>query len=111
MCFSRPVYFALDALEIGSMGPVIIRNSRRWPLAVLSAGAVTLSAAALFRGNGSPLFAIELVSALSCGVLAVWLLLDSRPQLVLDDRGILDRRLRVGRIPWSRIERAYAQPL
>jgi hypothetical protein len=93
------------------MEPVIIRNSRRWPLAVLSAGAAGLSVAALFHGNGSPLFAIELVSALLCGVLAAWLLLDRRPQVVLDDRGILDRRLRIGLIPWSRIDRAYAQPL
>jgi hypothetical protein len=93
------------------MEPVVLRNSRKWPLTVLFAGAAGLSVAALFHDTGSLLFAIELVSALLCGVLAAWLLVDRRPQVVLDDRGILDRRLRVGLIPWSRLERAYAQPL
>src|SRR6185436_4904814 len=93
------------------MDRVVLRNSREWPLALLLAGAAGFSAAAVFHGTGSLLFAIELVSALLCGILAAWLLVDRRPQVVLDDRGILDRRLRVGLIPWSRIERAYAQPL
>ncbi len=93
------------------MEPVMIRNSRRWPLVVLSAAGVSLAVAAVIHGEASPFFAVELLGFLACGVLAAWLLVDSRPQIVLDDRGILDRRLRVGLIPWSRIGRAYVQPL
>jgi len=29
--------------------------------------------------------------------------LDRRPKLILDDRGILDKRLRIGVIPWAEI--------
>jgi len=34
-------------------------------------------------------------------------LIDSRPRLVIDDQGILDRTLGVGLIPWSEITGAY----
>jgi hypothetical protein len=92
------------------MDPVTIRHSRKWPLVVLSGAVVGLAVAAVVHGSGSPLIVFDLFSFVVCGVLAIWLLFDTRPQVVLDDRGIFDRRLRVGLIPWSSIQRAYAEP-
>lgn len=46
-----------------------------------------------FFGAGIPLFLKQL--------------LDARPRVVLDEVGVLDRTLGVGRIPWTEIEGAY----
>ena len=46
-------------------------------------------ACVVFFGTGIPIFS--------------WQLLDSRPRLVLDDQGVLDRTLGVGVIPWTEI--------
>ena len=48
-------------------------------------------------GSGVPLFA--------------WQLFDSRPRLVIDEQGILDRTLGVGVIPWSEITCAYVKSI
>lgn len=45
--------------------------------------------AAAFFGAGVPLFA--------------WQLLDARPRLILDERGIFDRTNGMGWVPWSEI--------
>ncbi|MEW6734112.1 MAG: STM3941 family protein, partial [Acidobacteriota bacterium] len=34
-------------------------------------------------------------------------ILDSRPRIIIDDQGILDRTLGVGLIPWNEIDAAY----
>ena len=47
----------------------------------------------LFFGAGIPMF--------------LWQLVDARPRLIIDDRGVFDRMLGVGVIPWSEITGAY----
>ena len=51
----------------------------------------------VFFGAGIPLFA--------------WQLIDSRPRLVIDNQGILDRTLGVGVIPWPEITGAYLKSI
>lgn len=46
-----------------------------------------------------------------CALVGARQLIDSRPRLVIDDDGILDRTLGVGRIPWSDIRGAYLRSL
>jgi len=41
-----------------------------------------------------------------CALVAVWQIIDTRPRLIIDDEGILDRTLGVGCIPWSEIQGA-----
>lgn len=53
--------------------------------------------AIIFFGSGIPLFG--------------WQLADSRPRLVIDEQGILDRTLGVGIIPWSEITGAYLRSI
>jgi hypothetical protein len=64
-------------------------------------------------GSGNPLECLlmagcTLVFALFTCV-AVWMLIDRRPRIVLDQYGILDRKIGVGRIAWSDIVHAYIQ--
>jgi hypothetical protein len=51
----------------------------------------------VFFGAGIPLFS--------------WQILDARPRLVIDDRGVFDRTLGVGVIPWSEITGAYVKSI
>lgn len=51
----------------------------------------------IFFGSGIPIF--------------IWQLLDNRPRLVIDERGVRDRTLGVGVIPWSEITGAYVQSI
>ncbi|MCB1100033.1 MAG: PH domain-containing protein [Verrucomicrobiae bacterium] len=46
-----------------------------------------------------------------CALVAIAQIIDSRPRLIIDDEGILDRTLRVGRIPWSEIQGAYIRTI
>jgi len=52
---------------------------------------------------------IALMFAASLALL-LWRLLNPPPLLVIDDRGILDRRLHLGWIRWDEIEGAYSAP-
>jgi hypothetical protein len=42
-----------------------------------------------------------------CAVGLLWMLIDRRPRIVLDQYGIFDRKIGVGRIAWSDIIHAY----
>jgi hypothetical protein len=46
-----------------------------------------------------------------CALIFVWQLIDSRPRLIIDDDGIYDRTLGIGRIPWSDIRGAYLRSI
>ena len=59
----------------------------------------------LLSGDGSSLF-VGLSSIAffgGCALVATKQLLDARPRLVIDDRGVLDRTLKVGVIAWNDI--------
>jgi len=90
---------------------LIIKNSR-WKYVLLLLGSIGFVAcgiwividgswlgwfAIVFFGSGIPLF--------------IWQLADSRPRLIIDDYGVLDRTLGVGRIAWSDIEAAFVRSI
>lgn len=43
--------------------------------------------------------------------LFIWQIIDPRPRLVVDEHGVFDRTLGVGRIAWSDIEAAYVRSI
>src|ERR1700688_304235 len=47
----------------------------------------------------------------SCAAVFAWQIFDNRPRLTIDDLGIDDRTLGVGKIPWSEITTAYRQSI
>ena len=51
----------------------------------------------LFFGSGVPIF--------------LWRIADARPRLIIDEHGVLDRTLGVGRIAWGDIEAAYVRSI
>lgn len=53
--------------------------------------------AIMFFGSGIPIF--------------IWQIVDSRPRLMIDDEGVTDRTLGVGRILWSDIQGAYVMSI
>jgi hypothetical protein len=46
-----------------------------------------------------------------CALVSLWQLLDARPRLVVDEDGIYDRTLHVGRIGWGDIKGAYLKSI
>ena len=51
----------------------------------------------VFFGAGMPLF--------------VWQIIDRRPRLLMDDEGVLDRTLGLGKIPWKDIDGAFLKSI
>ncbi len=41
----------------------------------------------------------------------IWQIVDSRPRLIIDEKGVIDRTLGVGRIAWSDIKAAYVMSI
>ena len=93
------------------MEKLVIKNSR-WKYVLLLIGSIGFVvggiwmlmrgkpfgwAAIVFFGSGIPIF--------------VWQLADSRPRLLIDEQGVLDRTLGVGRIAWSDIRAAYVRSI
>jgi hypothetical protein len=93
------------------MEKLIIKNSR-WKLVLLLIACIGFVAAGiwmviegewfgwfsiLFFGSGIPIF--------------IWQIADSRPRLIMDARGVLDRTLGVGYIAWSDIQAAYVRSI
>jgi hypothetical protein len=87
----RYVFLLLIAIGFVVAGIFIVLGANGAGDALL--GWVTI----IFFGAGIPLFA--------------WQLYDSRPRLIIDEQGILDRTLGVGRIPWSEITSAHVQSI
>lgn len=93
------------------MKNVVIRASR-------VRSAVLLVVAAMFVAAGLMLLDSRAYIRLGRGLVVVfgvvtaWAvvrLLDPRPRVILDDGGVTDRTLGVGRIDWAHIRRAYAR--
>lgn len=93
------------------MEKLVIKNSR-WKYVLLLIGSLGFVAAGiwmlikgewfgwlaiLFFGSGIPIF--------------IWQIADARPRLIIDEQGVLDRTLGVGRIAWSDIEAAYVRSI
>ena len=63
-----------------------------------------ISAFTIWFASAGPLFILELAASGATVLLGAVLLFDRRPQVSIDDRGILDRRLSVGLVHWPEIQ-------
>jgi hypothetical protein len=91
------------------MDPIVLGAARgRW-LLLLVVALCFVAAGVLMIASGDALLVGWMSVAFfgACAVVFVWQLLDRRPRIVIDDRGILDRTLRVGVIEWGDVEGAY----
>jgi hypothetical protein len=83
-------------------------------LILLSLGFVSVGVGYIaLVGSGDPLGCLLMAGCTFVFALftcvSVWMLIDRRPRIVLDQYGILDRKIGVGRIAWSDIIQAYIQ--
>ena len=89
------------------MEKLVIGNAR-WKYVLLLGGCVGFVAVGvviLARGNW---FGLVPIIFFGSGIpIFVWQILDSRPRLVIDEHGVVDRTLGVGRIAWRDIEGAW----
>lgn len=93
------------------MEKLVVRNLRRKYLKLLlgSMGFVAIGVLMVARGQWSGWVAITFFGAGL--IVSAWQIADSRPRLIIDERGVLDRTLGVGRIPWGDIEAAYVRSI
>lgn len=93
------------------MEPIVIRPSRlRWALLLVTA--LVFVAAGVVMAASSEGVIVGVLSIVFfglCALVAIQQLTDARPRVVIDDEGVLDRTLKVGRIAWSDIEGAYVR--
>ena len=88
------------------MAQIVIGSSRRQLvlLLVVSLAFVVTGVAMIFDGKWFGLLAVLFFGA--CAAVFMWQLLQTRPRLTIDERGIEDRTLGVGRIEWRDIRAA-----
>jgi hypothetical protein len=95
------------------METVVVKNSR-WQYAILllaSLGFVAGGAFILAMGGPLPVGWAGIVFFGACALVSAWQFADARPRLSISERGILDRTMGIGLIPWSEIERAYVRSI
>lgn len=96
------------------MTPLVIVSSRtKYAWYLLMSLAFVLGGALIVRGRDSDAWVgwLCMVFFGSCAMIFVWQLIDSRPRLVIDDKGVMDRTLGLGVIPWSEMEGAYLKSI
>ena len=93
------------------MTPIILKSSRLKYVALLivACGFVAGGVFILLTGKVGAAWIGWMNIAVfgACIPVFVWQIIDSRPRLTIDAKGILDRTLGVGLIPWSEITGAY----
>src|SRR5215210_1288333 len=93
------------------MEKLIIKNSR-WRYVLLLIGCIGFVAAGIWMVFAGKPFGWLAILFFGSGIpISIWQLADSRPRLVIDEHGVLDRTLGVGRIAWSDIEAAYVRSI
>ncbi len=95
------------------MDKITTRTSRAWAVANLvgSLGFVAGGVLTLLIG-GPPLIGWLGIGFFgACAAVFSWRLVDARPRLVIDDKGIWDRRWNAGVIEWSDIRTAWVKHL
>lgn len=95
------------------MQPIIIAQSRsRWALYLVGSALFTTIGVLVVRTRNGMLIGWADIIFFGCAtLLCARNLLDTRPRIVLDDNGVLDRTLKVGVIAWSDITDAYARSM
>ncbi len=93
------------------MGKLIIKNSR-WKCVPLLVGCVGFVATGIWIVVRGGAFGWVPILFFGSGIpVCVWQIADSRPRLVIDERGVVDRTPGVGRIAWGDIEAAYVRSI
>jgi hypothetical protein len=93
------------------MEKLIIKNSRWKHVLLLIAGVGFVVAGVWMVIRGKPFGWAAIVFFGSAIPVFVWQIADSRPRLVIDERGVLDRTLGVGLIAWGDIRAAYVRSI
>lgn len=93
------------------MEKLVIKNSR-WKHVLLLVGCIGFVATGIFIVAKGDAFGWVAILFFGSGIpIAVWQIADSRPRLIIDEQGVLDRTLGVGRIAWGDIESAYVRSI
>jgi hypothetical protein len=93
------------------MKKLIIKNSR-WKYVPLLIGSFGFVAAGIWMVIQGEAFGWIALAFFGSGVpIFIWQIVDSRPRLIIDERGVSDRTLGIGRIRWSDIEAAYVRSI
>ena len=93
------------------MEKLIIKNAR-WKYVLVLLGSIGFVAAGIWMVLDGRLFGWLAILFFGCGIpISIWQIADSRPRLIIDQHGVLDRTLGVGRIAWTDIEEAYVKSI
>jgi hypothetical protein len=88
------------------MDPVVIGARRRhWAVvAAVGTSLAVVGGALIGLQFRAAVGWVTLVVAGAAALFGAWQFYDGRPRVVIDDRGVLDRRFAIGLIPWTDIE-------
>jgi len=89
-------------------------SKRKYFLFLLgSLGFVAVGVFLLIKGKQDAAVAawLSIIFFGACSLAFIFPLFDARPRIILDDKGLFDRTLGVGLIPWSEITGAYAKSM
>jgi hypothetical protein len=93
------------------MEQLIIKNSR-WKYVLLLIGCIGFVVAGIWMVFAGKPFGWLSILFFGSGIpISIWQLADSRPRLIIDEHGVSDRTLGVGRIAWGDIEAAYVRSI
>ena len=93
------------------MEKLIIKTSR-WKYFLLLIGCIGFVTAGIWMVTDGKSFGWLAILFFGTGIpISIWQIADSRPRLIIDGHGVLDRTLGVGRIAWSDIEAAYVRSI
>ena len=96
------------------MKHIEIKASRvKYLILLITAAAFTVAGVFIILVDGPAWVGWMSIVFFGCGGIPVfiWQLIDSRPRLVIDDVGLFDRTLGVGKIPWDEITGAYKKTI
>lgn len=93
------------------MEKLTIKNAR-WKNVLLLIGSFGFVAVGIRMIVHGESFGWVPVLFFGCGIpIFIWQIADARPRLIIDEHGVTDRTLGVGRIAWSDIEAAYVRSI
>jgi hypothetical protein len=93
------------------MHAVIIGSPRRhWAfIATIAFACAALGVVGIVLAHRSVVAWVVAIVGGAAALIAAWEFHDRRPRLVIDDRGVLDRRLAVGTIAWDDIQDVHVK--